>query len=194
MKTHKAVLMFIRGIPGSGKTFIATETAKKIGNNEVLLIDPDTVDTESTEYLEACQRMRSEGVNETLFTYRFLREKARNGLLSRKVVIWNQAFTGIESFALVVDNFKQYAVENNIALKIYVTEVAIDPVIAKQRVRQRTANGGHGVDDDKFEEFIQKYRSLEGSGLGYDIISIDGSEDVLINSDILTQRITSSLS
>ncbi|MBP7767283.1 AAA family ATPase [Candidatus Saccharibacteria bacterium] len=194
MKTHKAVLMFIRGIPGSGKTFIATETAKKIGNNEVLLIDPDTVDTESTEYLEACQRMRSEGVNETLFTYRFLREKARNGLLSRKVVIWNQAFTGIESFALVVDNFKQYAVENNIALKIYVTEVAIDPVIAKQRVRQRTANGGHGVDDDKFEEFIQKYRSLEGLGLGYDIISIDGSEDVLINSDILTQRITSSLS
>ena len=63
-KTH-AKLIIIRGLPGSGKSFIANnlQTAIKLrtDDNKTVLLDPDTIDYTSVDYKQHAKQLASGG-------------------------------------------------------------------------------------------------------------------------------------
>lgn len=175
MNNKPSTIIFIRGLPGSGKTYIANELKKVIGSDAVLL-DPDATDYESEEYVVHQQKMIKEGVDAVLHAYRFLRGKAYKAIEEGKAVIWNQPFTNLEIFNKMVAKLRLQASEHDTELTILVVEVEVDPVLAKERVQKRKDSGGHGPSDDTFERFTRDYKSFKSDG--YNTVTVYGDDDV----------------
>jgi thymidylate kinase len=171
---HPTIIL-IRGLPGSGKTYLAKELQKKLGE-QVVMLDPDTTDYKSQEYLEHTKKLTAEGVDPKIHAYRFLRAKAYRAIADHKIVIWNQPFTNLEIFNKMVANLQNQAAEHNTRLPVLVVEMEINHTIAKQRVDQRKQAGGHGPSDNTFDRFINDYISFASEG--YDTVSVNGNDDV----------------
>lgn len=172
----KPLIILIRGIPGSGKSYLASHLAKTFRNDEVVLLDPDTIDQKSECYRLHSVGQLSEGVDPKLLPYRFLRSKACLGIQEGKIIIWNQPFTDVAIFQKMTDRFKQHAKEHQQKLGIVVVEVKVNPQLAQQRVQTRKDNGGHGPSQNTFTRFVQDFtrNSLDG----YQKIEVDGTASI----------------
>lgn len=177
--TKDPVLIIIRGLPGSGKSSIARELQKDLGADEVTLLDPDMTDYTGNEYKEFSARLVAEGVDTKLHPYRFLRAAAYAAIKERKIVIWNQGFTNLDILDRTIKNLKAYASEHGCDLQAIVVEVEIDHQIARERVKQRAAVGGHDVPDEAYERFINDYKSFDG--YGYNIVTVNGKDEVAVS-------------
>jgi len=172
----KPVLVMVRGLPGSGKSFLALELQKSIGINNVVVLDPDATDYASNEYSSFSSDLSQQGVDKKLHPYRYLRSRAYSSIESGKVIIWNQAFTNQDILHRTIVNLQTFASEHGIELTPLIIEVEIDSNIAKERVATRTEQGGHDVSDETFERFINDYSSF--SGKDYELIVVNGSDDI----------------
>lgn len=175
-KQQRPKIILIRGLPGSGKTHVARALQKALGANDVVLLDPDAIDFESSVYKEHVQAATAEGVDPKLHAYRFLRAQAYRGIAERKTIIWNQPFTNLEIFNKMVTNLRLEASKNNTEINLIVVEVAVDPEIAKRRVMDRKKRGGHGPSDATFERFIADYSSFAPHG--YKTVAVQGDVNV----------------
>lgn len=171
-----AVLVLMRGLPGSGKSHLAEALQQSLSDDEVVSLDPDATDYESEEYKKHTQQLTEEGVDPKLHAYRFLRSKAYAGIADRKVIIWNQPFTNLEIFKKMIKRMEDFAAEHKVPLSILIVEVEIEPNIAKERVKKRKEDGGHGPSDKTFERFINDYASF--AHLGFATVSVSGESDV----------------
>lgn len=178
-KAKHPVLILIRGLPGSGKSFIASRLVEYVGANNSLLLDPDLISYRSKEYLEFTKILAEDGIEEKFFPYRYLRNMAQGAISDDKVVIWNQAFTNIGGFSRTVDYLQTYAKDKSKQLSILVIEVEIDPEIAKNRVASRVARGGHDVSGSSFNRFINDYKSFAEEG--YSPITVNGADDISVS-------------
>ncbi len=169
------VLILVRGLPGSGKTYIASMLQSNIGQN-VVMLDPDATDYDSDEYKEHVKRQLADKVDPKLHPYRFLREQAYQGIRSKSIIIWNQPFTNIEIFNKMTKGLSEYAKKHNTELKILVVEVETDPEVAINRIKERKQQGGHGPSEDTFKRFISDYQSVADQG--YDVIRVSGQGDI----------------
>ena len=176
MNQPHPIMILIRGLPGSGKSYIAVELQKTIGINRVVMLDPDTIDFESQAYIAHTRALTQEGVDDSLHAYRFLRGQAYKGIADHKIIIWNQPFTNLEIFNKMVANFNIQAVENHTHLKILVIEVESDQSLAKERVTQRKQAGGHGPSDETFNRFKNDYQTFATEG--YNTVLVHGNSDV----------------
>jgi hypothetical protein len=175
--THKhPILIFVRGLPGSGKTYLALELQKAIGEDKVVMLDPDATDYESREYLDHVKAQTAEGVDPALHPYRFLRAQAYQGIADHKVIMWNQPFTNLEIFNKMIDRLRTHAAEHKTELPILVVEVEVDPATAKERVAKRKQAGGHGPSDATFARRVSDYASLAAHG--YNVVVVHGEDDV----------------
>jgi predicted kinase len=170
------ILILIRGLPGSGKSFVANELAKQIGDEKVVLLDPDAIDFESESYKENSAKETAEGTDPKLLPYRFLRSKAYKGIEENKVIIWNQPFTNLEIFSKMIGRLEEHAKHHDKKLKILVVEVDIDHETAKSRVDERKKSGGHGPSEQTFDRFSREYSSAAAQG--YTIIDVHGKNHV----------------
>lgn len=183
----KSYLVFVRGLPGGGKSYISDRLEEKIGKEKVVKLDPDATDYSSEEYLAMCDELRSQGVDEKLYPYRFLRSQAFKGIEDGKVVLWNQAFTNPDTFKNVHNRFAEYATEKGIDLSIHIVEVEIDPELAKKRISERASSGGHDVPAERFAKFVEDYASFEGEG--YNVVSVRGDDDTEATCDMIIRGI-----
>lgn len=170
-----SVMILMRGLPGSGKSYLATALADRIGKN-VIMLDPDATDYESAEYKERTKKLTEEGVDASLHAYRFLRGKAYRGIVDKDVIIWNQPFTNLEIFKKMIERMQDHALEHKSKLVILIVEVEADPKVAKERVEKRKAEGGHGPSDATFTRFVNDYFTF--AHLGYSTITVNGLDDV----------------
>lgn len=173
---NTALLLLVRGLPGSGKTFVAQQLAQTFDPNDVVMLDPDEVDQTSQAYQSHVAQATAEGVDQALHLYRYLRSQAYQGIADKKVIIWNQPFTNLDIFNKMMANLRLQANEHNVQLKVLVIEVEIDPAIARQRVMTRKNSGGHGPSEDVFNRFISDYHSFAKDG--YTTVQVDGTADV----------------
>lgn len=169
-------LILIRGLPGSGKSYLAAALEQALGSTNVAILDPDATDYESKTYQEHTDRLAAEGVEEKFHPYRFLRSQAYAAIEGNKVIIWNQGFTNLDGFNKTVANLQAYAAEHATRLPLLVVEVEVQHDIAQQRVAERAAKGGHDVDDANFARFISDYRSFAGEG--FNTVAVRGEDDV----------------
>ncbi len=171
-QSNQPVLLIIRGIPGSGKSYFARHLYEVIGASDAILLDPDTTDYNSLAYKQHVEDQNKEGVDPKLHAYRFLRAKAYEGINNSQIIIWNQPFSNLEILQKVTARLEEYATDNAKKLTIILIEVAIKPEVAKQRVIKRIQDGGHGPSEATFNRFANNYSTA--SSLGYKIIPING--------------------
>jgi adenylate kinase family enzyme len=173
-------MILVRGLPGSGKTYVAAELQKSIGEivgkDAIIMLDPDATDYESKEYQEHAAALTAEGVDEKLHAYRFLRGNAYQGIAANKIIIWNQPFTNLEIFNKMVAKLQAQAAEHQTQLPILVVEVEIDIDTAKARVDKRKSEGGHGPSEATFTRFTNDYFSFANHG--YNTVTVHGEDDV----------------
>jgi len=108
----RPVLIMVRGLPGSGKSYLAQLLQKRLGG-DVVMLDPDGTDYTSGAYASFSAKLTSEGVDEKLHPYRYLRAQAYEGITDHKVIIWNQAFTNNDLLDRTIKNLQAYAAEHN---------------------------------------------------------------------------------
>ena len=184
------VLVIVRGLPGSGKSYLTTELQKQIGLDFAVALDPDATDYSSDEYLSFSTDLVKQGVDEKLHPYRYLRSNAYKAVLSGKVIIWNQAFTNQDLLRRTIVNLQTFASEHGIELPTLIIEVEIDPSIAKERIASRVKQGGHDVDSETFERFMNDYTSFSDSG--YETVTVNGSDNVSASATLIRDAIVNS--
>jgi predicted kinase len=171
-----ATLIIIRGVPGSGKSYIATALAESIGIDAVVTLDPDKIDVNSDGFQRFSKQLASEGVDGKFHPFRFLRQTGYDGIAAGKTVIWNQAFNDFNGFEITVTRMKEFAEAHDIQLRLLVVEVEIDKETAQSRIQQRASTGGHDVPDEKLESFFAGYGSF--AGRGYDTVTVSGADKI----------------
>lgn len=177
LSVDKPVLVLIRGLPGSGKSFLTRELERRLPADVLVVLDPDAIDFNSSEYAAHREALSREGVDEKLHPYRFLRAQAYRGIAEHKIIIWNQPFTNLEIFHKMLANMHLQAEEHQVKLEVLVVEVEVDPDTAKQRVDSRKQAGGHGPSDTTFERFKADYESFADQGLR--TVRVQGGGDVV---------------
>lgn len=176
------MLILIRGLPGSGKTHIANELIKHLGEREYLVLDPDAIDYESVAYKQHSEGLAAEGIDPKYFPYRFLRTKAQHAIAERKIIIWNQPFTLLGGFNRTVDYLQSVAAEQGLKLPTLVVEVEITEETARKRVAERKRNGGHGPSGEAFKAFMEDYVSFAQHAEGrYATVTVHGEDDARVS-------------
>jgi adenylate kinase family enzyme len=170
------VLIIIRGVPGGGKSYLASALVDILGIENVITLDPDQVDQTSTGYTNYSQALSKEGIDEKFHLYRFSRQQAYDAVPDKKIIIWNQGFMDFNGLSLTIKRIEDVAAEHNFTLKTLVVEVEIDSEIAKSRIATRVKQGGHNVSDDALDRFVDQYRSFADNG--YPTVTVNGTDDV----------------
>lgn len=178
------VIVFVRGVPGSGKSYLVAALQKVLDPDTTVVLDPDAIDFASEAYARHLINQRAEGVDEKLDAYRFLRAQAYQAIADHKLIIWNQPFTDLEIFRKMTGRLLDQAKACDTTLSILVVEVDTDPSVAWQRVQERKAAGGHGPTDTTLQRRIDAYGSFAAEG--YDVLTVRG--DDTINDSVTTVR------
>lgn len=174
-------LILIRGLPGSGKSYLTEELVRRLGKESVMVLDPDLIDMQSEEYLRLKQELKNEGVEEKFHPFRFSRARASQGILDGKIIIWSQAFTLLGGFQRLTSYLLDFAKEQGEELPILVVEMSVNPETAKKRIADRTTRGGLDVPPENFERFINDYTSFKSEG--FSTVDGDGDGDVSQTAD-----------
>jgi len=82
-------LIIIRGLPGSGKTFLSKALVETLGNNNVKEVNPDDIFDASEEYQDFVEQLQREepDLGSKFFPFRFLRKQALEAIQIDKIVI-----------------------------------------------------------------------------------------------------------
>ena len=166
-------LIIIRGVPGSGKSYLAQSIADHIGDNRTAIIDPDAVKPDDAAFRQLSAALTADGVDARFHVYRYLRQKAYTAMSEGKVVVWNQAFIDFDGLVITIQRLQEYAHAHGLTFPVLITEVELDPQIAQQRIATRKATpGGHGPEAAVFQQFVDDYRSF--AGRGYTTLTVRG--------------------
>lgn len=168
-------LIIVRGVPGGGKSYIAEALRSSIGEDRIVILDPDRIDKSGTVFTKLSEQLSAEGVDEKFHPYRFLRQTGYDALMAGKSVIWTQAFNDFNGLEITIKRMQEFADAHNIPLRVVVVEVEIDGDVARERIKQRVAGGGHDVPDENLTQFISGYESF--AGRGYETVVINGADD-----------------
>jgi predicted kinase len=180
-------LLIIRGLPGSGKTYLAAALRDALGGDKVVLLDPDAIDYTSKTYTEHTHALTTQGVEKIFHPYRFLRSKAHKAIVAGKIIIWNQPFTLPDGLERTLKNLCDYAVERDINLPVLLVEIEIDLLVAKARIESRKRHGGHGPSDDRFARFVDEYTTFAGKG--YQTITVSGGGEVSVSASLVMKAL-----
>jgi predicted ABC-type ATPase len=168
----------VRGLPGSGKSYLADQLCKALGESKVVMLDPDAIDRQSQAYQNHVKTQTAEGVDAKLHPYRFLRAQAHAAIEAHETIIWNQPFSNLEIFNKMIANLRQHAVDHGTHLSLLIVEVDVDEAVAKARVIERKQAGGHGPSAEAFARFIEGYGSFAPHGYEREVVTVRGDADV----------------
>ena len=167
-------LIIVRGVPGGGKSYLAEALRASIGEDDIIILDPDRIDKAGATFTELSAQLSAEGVDEKFHPYRFLRQTGYDALSAGKSVIWTQAFNDFNGFEITIKRMQEFAEAHNIPLRVLVVEVEIDGTVARDRIKQRAAGGGHDVPNENLSQFISGYESFVGRG--YETVVVNGAD------------------
>ncbi|HSX30850.1 MAG TPA: ATP-binding protein [Candidatus Saccharimonadales bacterium] len=172
-------LILIRGLPGSGKSYLATTLRDTLGPERVTILDPDTIDTNSQAYKDLCAGLTAEDVDPKFFPNRFLKAQGYQAIDAGHTIIWNQAFTDLGGLGRSSQSLIDYAAERGVSLPMLIVEMEVSPATAKARIAERAGQGGHDVSTENFTRFINDYRSFADEG--YNTVTVSGESNIDIS-------------
>lgn len=174
---NNPIVVFIRGLPGSGKSYLANKLIKEFKQGQIVSLDPDLIDNNCDEYLQHSKELAKDGVEPNLFPYRFLRSKAYHGIEQGRIIIWDQPFTNVEIFEKLINRLKDHAKKSNKKISFLMVELSIDSKIATQRIKDRLDGGGHGPSEKTFQKFIKDNKNFNSNEIPS--VKIDGTNNII---------------
>ena len=179
---HNPLLIFIRGLPGSGKSHVTYALRDAINQTPVTVIDPDFIDKKDEKYQSFASQLEAEGLDSAIIPFRWLRQCAVEAARERAIIIWNQPFTNKGIFDRLVVYLKDSVTSmHNLDLQILVIEINTSAETAWDRVLKRIEAGGHGPSKDTFNKRCADYTSYKDT---YPVLELDGEVD----SKLLVQK------
>lgn len=162
-------LVIVRGLPGSGKTFLSHKLKDVIQRESTSVLDPDEINRETYEYVEFTARLRSDNamLDPKFFPFRYLIEMASNSLNQGGIVIWNQPFSDLEGLAIT---FERLGRNVDRPFEILIIDLEISPELARKRIEERIKNGGHGPDRKKFDDFVAGFQRADCMGHNHMVV------------------------
>lgn len=173
-------LIIVRGLPGSGKSVLSEAIAQRLPVGSVTLLDPDLI-LEEEEYNSFVLNLSltNPDLDSKYYPYRYLIHKAEDSLISRKLVIWNQPFTDLHGLEYTIRKLqKRLAERGHGSFEVLIVEVEVPVDIAQARIRSRIERGGYGPNEELFVEYVQRYETVQGLGLDYGVLGVNGTQDV----------------
>lgn len=183
------LILFVRGIPGSGKSFFTEALKNKLIKGKVTVIDPDSVDIEDPNFKVFSAQLLEDGLDKKIHPFRWLRKRAIDAADENSIIIWNQPFTDKGIFdRLVIYLKEQVSQQKALDLKVFVIEINTSPETAWNRVVARKNEGRHGPEKKVFEQRLAEYSSFSDS---YAVISLNGEKPVEELISIVIEKIFS---
>lgn len=181
-------LVIIRGIPGSGKSYVARHLAEGFSSDEYVILDPDEINTETQDYKQLIRQLLADNVDEKFHQYRYLRRRAHFGIENDKLIIWNQAFTSLKGLELTLNNLLDHAKKNSKVLQVLIVEVEVDPATARSRIEARVEAGGHDVPQSAFDQFLEDYSTWTDGQ--YPTLVVDGTEEISKITSLIKEQLS----
>ena len=97
-----SLLLFIRGFPGAGKSYLASQISKNVGAN---ILDPDLIDISSTKFTQFSNKYKNIKWLKKV-KYRFNLYETISSLGTNRVTIWSQPWRNKKGFCVTVNNIK----------------------------------------------------------------------------------------
>ena len=181
-------LIFVRGLPGSGKSFLSCTLARNLGAEHVSVIDPDTIVKDSEEYIDFTSNLTTNEpeVDPKFFPFRYLLFKSQQALESKKSVIWNQPFTELDGLRYTISSLVKFAESVNQHVNVIIIDIELTPEVVYARIERRINGGGHGPDLPTFQSFVSKFQ--ESDTLGYKHLTVDGEKPLQTNINLILDR------
>lgn len=176
-ETKKALLLFVRGLPGAGKSDLVDLLLEFPPLKDSLRLDPDRVSLADSKFVEFVRGLPIE-LSPRRQIYRFLLWQADEALRRGQHVIWEQPWRMRWGLYITIENLTFFQTgEEDIGqapFQTVVVEVSVDPALARQRVSERFSEGRHSLSPANFEKFVGTTESCDD--LGMPSVQIDGND------------------
>lgn len=172
-------LVIIRGIPGAGKSRLATQLKEVLGENSIK-IDPD-------EYRYMGRTLNnSVQAGSKLELFDFLKDQALRSIKSGKIVVWDQAWTSLK-------NAREISTQINKMIspaKLFLIEIEIAPSLAWDRIQAREKLGvQQGFTRVLFDTYVEKYFSVRTEDLEGELIVLRDNDEESTNIKLILNRL-----
>jgi adenylate kinase family enzyme len=156
MPKSNVLCLFIRGLPGSGKTTLAKEFSSKYKS---AVLDPDEVPVKNLSCSDAQERLKTQ-------KYNYLLNSCVNNLAKSTNVVWSQPWRKTENIKITRDRVASRIPSDLSALLIFlVAEIYVNKDISRKRSKSKFPNRAY------YENYISKYKSYD---LDIPLIKLDG--------------------
>ena len=163
----KPICMFMRGLPGSGKS-----TASKLILSSTSIfstyLNPDEIEGETEP---------------KTYKYRILLERAVQSLLLGKNVLWDQPWSSLTGLGDTLFNL-QHFLSNEWCTPV-IAEFQISEQLSQMRVAKRKQEGGHGPTESTLHQLYKNYGDIGQLSENAQTVKID-AENLQVE-EILTQ-------
>ncbi len=176
-ETKKPLLIFVRGLPGAGKSNLTELLCENPILKDSWRLDPDRVNLTGSRFLEFVSDLPT-GLPSQKQIYRYLLRQAEAALREGCGVIWEQPWRLRWGIYITIENLTYFltgGTEISLApFQTIIIEVLVDVAKARRRVAERFAQGAHNLDAKTFEEFVETMELCDDLGLPF--IRIDGND------------------
>jgi len=165
--------LFVRGVPGSGKTVLTAKLVTELCLCASLRLDPDTLSEEDTEFTAflTSQGGRSGGRREQIYRYQV--RKAADALRKGRSVIWEQAWRSCAGLRTTLENLAYFLTDSFAFAEAPFQAVVVEIELGLEEAQQRLAERGDGrVSPEALLQFARTFESC--SDLGVPLLVVDG--------------------
>jgi len=150
---RKPLLLFVRGLPGSGKTTVTDTLAETPLLCDAEYLDPDRVNKKQEAYLRHVSKQPADLSNKTVL-YRFLLTKAIAALQTGRHVVWEQPWSWAEGIEITLAKIRN-ALGTIITVDPIIIELTVEFEKATERVSERYRQGEHTLNPAQFKKLFQ---------------------------------------
>lgn len=180
------MLIVVRGIPGSGKSYLVenlVDTLKDEEADRIIRIDPDEYRYKDTSIHKVSAFTRDLASEEELLPG--LQKMALEGISEGKIVIWEQLLTSLKKPEQV--NFIRQAIYPSRLLFI---EVVTDKSAAWERIMVRNDLGQQiGPTNEQFDDYTARYVSFQDKKVDFEYLVVNGEKPAEENVKLILSRL-----
>jgi len=174
-EAKRPFLIFVRGLPGAGKSDLVDLLLDFPPLSDSLRLDPDRVDLTDPDFVAFVRNLPLE-LSPKRQIYRFLLYQADEALRQGQSVIWEQPWRLVWGLYITIENLTYFLTGKEditqAPFQTVIVEVLIDPAKARERVARRFAEGRHSLKAEQLQDFVGKLEDC--SSLNLPMVEIAG--------------------